>query len=352
MLLGGSLFPRIAYRQARGTAKIGVGQELALDDVALWRLSGVDLKGLTVWDVTTDPDPASPVVLDHVQVRVGILALLRKTLAVTFHVEAYEGTLAGEALLGGEGFREFRGIKATAEGFAWGNVAAIRDKLKVPCGGTLGGDVDFNAGKDIVKDGSGVIHLKGDGLFIGPGELAVPSFGTLTLPRVDLGKLAGEIKIDDGKTSGPPITLTGNDIQGAADLPTQLRMPFDNSMVTGMFQFRLSEPFLKANPRYATVFDLTPQMKSAKDDEGTFHFRAKGPVARGARGTPVIVVDVAVAPSVATLKPVSPTRNRAAPAAACGSQLVSHADGIVYSSETCRFSPCSAWRFGLPSEIQ
>jgi type II secretion system protein N len=268
-----------ALNARKSPGAYGKPGRITLEDVNLYRFSGVDLRNVTIWDVTTDPDPASPIQLDRLQVRVGIFALLRKQLAVSFNIQAYDGTISGEAVVAGEGYREFRSLHAQADGVAWGKIAVIHDKLKVPCDGTLGGDVELNAGKDI-KDASGIIHLKGEGLGIGPGELSIPSFGTLTLPKVDLGKLAGEIKIADGKSAGPPVTLTGNDIQGQADLPATLRIPFDNTMVAGAFQFKLSEPFLKANPRYATVFDLTPAMKSSKDEEGVFHFRVKGPLAR------------------------------------------------------------------------
>lgn len=252
---------------------------ILINDVALWRVSGVELRGVTIFDVTTDPDPASPIELDRVQVRVGILGLLRKTLNITFNLEAYDGTATGNVVLAGEGFKELKLVKAEAEGIAWGKIAVIKDKLKVPTAGHLGGDVDLTMGKDI-KEAKGVIHLRGEGLGLGPGEVNVPAFGALTLPKVDLGKLTGEITIADGKTAGPPITLTGVDVQAAADVPTQLKMPLDNSVLNGMFQFKLSEPFLKSNPKYATVFDLTPQLKNAKDEDGVFHFRLKGVLAR------------------------------------------------------------------------
>ncbi len=252
---------------------------ILVNDLTLWRVTGIQMTGVTVFDVTTDPDPASPIELDKVQARVGILGLLRKTLNITFNVEAYDGTASGNVVLAGEGFRELKLLKAEADGISWGKIAVIRDKLKVPTAGHVGGDVDLTLGKDI-KEAKGVIHLRGEGLGLGPGEVNVPAFGALTLPKVDMGKLTGEITVADGKTAGPPITLVGQDVQAAADVPTQLKTPVDNSPLNGMFQFKLSEAFLKSNPKYATVFDLTPQLKNARDEEGVFHFRLKGVLAR------------------------------------------------------------------------
>ncbi|MBI5497803.1 MAG: type II secretion system protein GspN [Deltaproteobacteria bacterium] len=269
-----------ALNSRKNPGPYGKPGRITVESMDLYRFSGLDFRGMTIHDVTTDPDPAAPIVLDRVRVRVGLLGLLRKQLAVSFNVDAYDGNVVGDAVLAGEGFRELRSVNAHGEGLAWGKVAAVRDKLKVPAEGTLGGEVDLTLGKD-PKDANGTIKLRGESLAMGPGELTLPMFtGPLTLPRVDLGKLEGLIKVADGKTGGPPITLTGTDIQGAAELPVQVRVPAEASQLSGILQFKLSEPFLKANPRYATVFDFSPQMKQARDEDGVFHFRLRGTVGR------------------------------------------------------------------------
>lgn len=248
--------------------------------LSLWRLSGVELKNVVVVDVTTNPDPAPPWELDVVRLRVGLLGLLRKQLAVTFDIQAYDGSASGDVLVAGEKFQQIRAIDATASGIAWWKMAAIQQAMKVPGAGTVGGEVHMTAGKDI-KEAAGDIRIRGEGLTVGPGELAIPLFGKLTIPAVDMGALEGDIKVADGKTSGPPITLTGRDVQAAVDAPLLLRMPMEASQIqNGALALKLAEPFLKDNPRFKTVFDLTPQFKEAKDTDGAYKYRLRGTVGR------------------------------------------------------------------------
>lgn len=263
---------------AQSPGQYGKPGKVSAESVDVYRLTGVALKNLVILPVTTNPDPASPVELDFVAVRVNVLPLLLKRLVVSFNVEAYGGAVTGTVHVGGEGFRELQEVHGNAAGIQWGRIAAIKDRIKLPGEGAVGGSVDLTMGKEI-KEATGTIKLSGEGLAVGPGELAVPGFGSLTLPRIDLGVLNGDIKVSEGKTQGPPITLTGNDFQGQLDAAAQLRKPLDASMVNnGVAMFKLSEEFLKANPRFQPVFDFTPQLKQARDEDNAYRFRLRGPL--------------------------------------------------------------------------
>lgn len=277
-----------ALNARKSPGAYGKPGSITVEDVKLWRLSGVELKNVVVLDVTTNPDPAPPWEVDSVKVRVGLLGLLRKHLNITFDVHAYEGTITGDALLvpNDKGDRmELKRLDAKADGVQWARMALIAQALKVPGEGALGGEVHLTLGNDI-KEAAGDIKLAGDGLAVGPGELAIPMFGTLTIPRIDLGKLSGDIKVAEGKTTGPPITLTGVDFQGVLDGPLNLRTPPEQSqIVNGAASFKLAEAFLKANPRFQTAFDLAPQLKQAKAEDGNYRFRLRGTVG-SPQGTP------------------------------------------------------------------
>jgi len=267
-----------AVNQGRSPGQYGKPGRVTAESVDLWRLSGVSFKDLTIYPVTTNPDPPIPYHVDSLNVRVQLFPLLRKLAEISFQVRAYEGDVDGEIILTGEGFREVKSIKATADGLAWGELEVVKEKLKVPTAGTLGGDVELLLGKD-AKDWTGTIKLRGQGLSVGPGELQVPAFGTLTLPLVDMGKLDGDIKINEGKSGGPPITLAGRDIQGQLDAPLALKSAFENSQFTnGALVFKLAEEFLKTNPKFQTVVDFAPPLKNARDEEGVFHYRLKGSI--------------------------------------------------------------------------
>lgn len=259
----------------RNPGPYGKPGKVTAEQVDLYHVSGVSFRNMVITPVTTNPDPAVPFEVDQLSVRLQLLPLLLKRFVFSFDVDAYEGHASGKVSMSPD-FREVKEITASGDGFQWGKIGAVRDKIKVPGEGTLGGSIDLDMGKDI-KEAAGNILLNGEGLALGPGELAVPGFGSLTLPRIDLGKLSGDIKVAEGKTSGPPMTLTGKDIQGQLEMPLQLRKPPDASVVNnGVLVFKLAEDFLKANPRFQPVFDFTPQLKQAKDEDGSFRFRLRG----------------------------------------------------------------------------
>jgi type II secretion system protein N len=275
-----------ALNARKSPGMYGKPGSITIEEVKLWRVSGVELKNVVVTDVTTNPDPAPSWEIESVKVRLGILALLRKQLDIAFDVSAYDGSATGEILIAGEKFDQLKRIDAQANGIHWWKMQAVAQAMKVPGEGWLGGEVHLNLGKDI-KEAAGDIKLAGEGLAVGPGELAIPMFGTLTIPRIDLGKLSGEnIKVSEGKVNGPPITLTGVDFQGALDSQLQLRVPADQSqIVNGAASVKLAEPFLKANPRFQTAFDLAPQLKQAKAEDGSWRFKLRGTLGNP-QGTP------------------------------------------------------------------
>jgi type II secretion system protein N len=265
-----------ALNASKTPGPYGKPGRVTADDVQLWRLSGLRFTHLVIHPVTMDPDPASPVEVESLQVRLQLTGLIKKAFEFYFVARAYDGVLSGTVTLGGEKGQQLRAIKATADGIAWGKIAVIRDTLKVPVEGLLGGDVDLNLGKE-PKDHQGTLTLRGESLALGPGDLSVPAFGSLTLPRVDLGKLSGEVKFADGKTTGPPLALNGKDLQGQVEVPLSLKSKIEqSSILNGVMTFKLADEFLKANPKFQTVFDLAPPLKNAKDEEGVFHFRLKG----------------------------------------------------------------------------
>ncbi|MEW5848392.1 MAG: type II secretion system protein GspN [Myxococcota bacterium] len=264
-----------ALNAQKNPGQYGKPGKVTAENVDLYRFTGVEFTNLVVTPVTTNPDPAIPYELDKVRVRLQLLPLIKKNFEFAFDVRAYDGHAEGTVVLA-QGLQQLKALTASADGIAWGKIGVVREKLKVPAEGTVGGNVDMTFGKD-AKEHAGTIKMKGEALAIGPGELAVPGFGSLTLPHIDLGKLDGDIKVAEGKTSGPPMSLNGKDIQGQLEMPLALRNQIDNSTINnGVMTFKLADEFLKANPKFQPVFDFTPQLKQAKDEEGVYHFRLKG----------------------------------------------------------------------------
>ncbi|MBN2359581.1 MAG: type II secretion system protein GspN [Deltaproteobacteria bacterium] len=253
--------------------RYGVPSEVKVAGLDVYRLSGVALERLSIRLASTDPDPAPTWEIDRARVRLKLLPLIIGKRRVAFDIDAYEGNLSGSALIDDNRLAE---LEAEAEDFALGKIPALAAKLGVPWGGTVGGDADLKIGKT-AKEIQGKIALTGQGAVLGPGEIKIPFMsGALTVPAIDLGKLEVVADIAEGKAKVKPAQLTGKDLQIAAEMTVTLRDPVSRSTTAGALELKPAESFLKANPKFQPIFDLTPDLKRAKGKDGGYYFKLAG----------------------------------------------------------------------------
>lgn len=264
--------------QASGPApgRYGTPAEVKVEQVGVFRLSGIELTRLSIRQASSEPEPAPTWELDRARARLQLLPLLLGRTRIGFDVDAYDGTLSGSALLVDN---NLAALDAELSALAVGKIPVVLAALGVPLSGTLDGTVELQLGKD-PKEAKGQILLKGQGHVLGPGEIKIPGLtGGLTLPAVDLGTLDVQVAVDDGKARVKPAGLKGKDIEVASDLTLTLRSPVSRSTAAGALEFKLAEAFLKANEKFQPILDFTPQLKRAKDKEGGYHFKLAGTLA-------------------------------------------------------------------------
>jgi type II secretion system protein N len=253
--------------------RYGVPSEVKVEGLDVYRLSGVALERVSIRLASTDPDPAPTWDIDKARVRLQLLPLIIGKRRIAFDIDAYDGNLSGTALLDDNRLAE---LAARAEDFALGKIPALTAKLGVPWSGTVGGNADLKIGKT-AKEIQGKITLDGQGAVLGPGEIKIPMMsGPLTVPAIDLGKLELVADIADGKAKVKPAQLTGKDLQIAAEMTVTLRDPVARSTTAGALELKPAEAFLKANPKFQPIFDLTPDLKRAKGKDGGYYFKLAG----------------------------------------------------------------------------
>ncbi|MFH1810861.1 MAG: type II secretion system protein GspN [Pseudomonadota bacterium] len=256
--------------------RYGTQAEVQIERVDIYRLTGLELTRLSVRLATTEPDPGPTWEFDRARARLQLLPLILGHQRVGFDVDLYDGNLSGSALVVDQNLAE---LDAELEGVAVGKVPVVLAALGVPLEGLIGGTVDLKLGKD-PKEAKGTIVLQGQGHVLGPGEFKIPGLtGGLTVPAIDLGVLDVQVEVADGKARVKPAGLKGKDVEVASDLTLTLRSPLGRSTAAGALEFRLAEAFLKANEKFQPILDFTPQLKRAKDKDGSYHFKLAGSLA-------------------------------------------------------------------------
>jgi type II secretion system protein N len=281
----------------------GVDPKVSIGKMSPYRLSGVSLERVQLQLGSTDPDPGPTVDIDELNVRVGLFSLLFNAPTISFDVELYEGTIAGEVEL--KGLSKGKGDKVEdaflghtfavlggqvggasvvdveVEGIDLGRAPPVVEKVGVPVTGKLGGVVQLELGETPTKDAKGEIDLAIKGVTLGPGELKIPLpglTGGLTLPLIDSGDLVAKAEVKEGKGTFEKLGLTGSDF--SADIEGDLRIArkVDSSRLNASGWFKISEQFLEKNGKFKTIIDLASPLKRARDDDGRYHFDLRGSV--------------------------------------------------------------------------
>lgn len=276
--------------------RYGVDPVVKIDELSLWRMSGVELERVSLQLASTDPDPGPTVELDAAGVRIGLFSLLLNAPTVYFSAALYGGELEGAVTLKGdqEAADSFLGhtfalldgkasgvaaLHLSIDGIDLSKAPPVLEKAGVPVTGVLGGKVDVELGEDPGKEAAGDIDLTLAGVTLGPGELQIPVpglTGGLTLPLIDMGDLEVKAPVAEGKAKFEKLGLNGKDFNANVDLELSLSSRMAGTRLTGDGSFQISEQFLEQNSKFKTLLDFAAPLKRARDDEGRYHFNLRG----------------------------------------------------------------------------
>lgn len=244
---------------------------IEMDELSLWRLSGVDLEAVKLYTVkkgrkTKDnPDPPLQRTLafefDRLAARVQLLPALLGKQTVAYLAEIYGGTIDGTYA---------QSDSTVALAF---NAAGI-DLSRIPPGdgtnsfvfrGTMEGEADLALDSEDVKNSTGTMRLSFPGFGLGKGS----KVGGFELPEVtfDSATLAfeaknGKLEVTEGTFQGSVMTAT---ISGDIALNKRLA----RSRLRLEVVFTLPEDLDK-------LAQIAPDLKRARDDEGQYHYMISG----------------------------------------------------------------------------
>ena len=219
----------------------------------------------------------SRVLLDEVRVGVGLLALLSGSLDITFDVEGLGGTLEGE--FSSDKKKKDWSVKAAAEDIKLGQAKILSKKLGLPLMGGLSAEVDLKVPGGKMNEASGTLRISCKGCSLGDGKKKLKIKGNaflsagITLPKLRMGKMSGEVKVDKGEAKIQSFSAKSPDLELKLEGSVQLRQPMGFSVLNGYLRFKVSDALKEKNPAFGL---LDTALGNAKRPDGFFGMKVFG----------------------------------------------------------------------------
>lgn len=272
-----SMLQRAVQSAGPKPGRHGSPAEVQVGDIALYRLTGVELKHVKVRLASTEPEPKPSWDIDRAAVRLQLLPLLLGRRWLSFAADLYGGSLGGEAAIVDDRLAE---LSLEAEGLRTESIPPLVAKVGAPLEAALDIDAKLSLDKgDKIREGT--IRVQGRDAKLGPGTLKLPvppvSLDCKLKTPMDLGTLDLQIAIADGKAKIEPAALVGKDVDVRVKASATLRSTLTSSPVTGALVFKFDEGLMEREPEVKSALELADlRIKSGKHADGSYHFRLAG----------------------------------------------------------------------------
>jgi type II secretion system protein N len=300
------LKPRLEQR-----ASAELGMEVTIDEVSPRPLLGLSAEGVTLVSrpapgamparspdgSTVTPKPAR-IRLDQVVLKVGLLGLIFGGVDLSFSVQGLGGELEGSYEQSASktapsspappipGRKVVRpqdwALRAELQKIDLASLPAVREAVGLPLSGRLSGKAALEVPEARWSSANGSLELDLEDCSIGDGKakLKVPGNPLLamgvTLPRVRIGRLHGQISIEKGVAT---VRLTSQDRVGEVDIEADiegrigLRNPLPYSSLDVYARIRLN-PQLKKRDAKFELFENG--LASARRPDGSYGVQISG----------------------------------------------------------------------------
>ena len=197
----------------------------------------------------------------------------------TLSLEAFGGRieLAEKGAPGKKG--PFR-VEITARDVDLAELPGIRETINLPVAGTLRLDLDLASPTGRFTNAKGAISFLCEACVLGDGKAPLKIEGNaflgggLTLPKVRLGDLGGDIAIDNGAAKLKGISAKSPDGEISLEGDVALRDPLMNSTLNAYLKFKLSDAFAKSAGTVQTILQMAGA--SGRRPDGSYGLRLSG----------------------------------------------------------------------------
>jgi type II secretion system protein N len=171
-------------------------------------------------------------------------------------------------------------LEVSARDVDMSQLPGIRETLNLPVTGTLKLDLDLASATGHYANAKGELSFTCTACVLGDGKTPLRIEGNpflgggLTLPKVRVGDLRGEVGIDGGTAKLKDVGAKSPDLELTIEGDVSLRDPLPGSLLNVYLRFKLSDAFLKSAGTLSTLLQMAGA--SGKRPDGFYGVRILG----------------------------------------------------------------------------
>ncbi len=262
-------------------------QELQIDDLNGYWLSGVRMKGVTLLTASQEVGtPLTKIEIDDATARYQLLPALIGNSDLNFDAYAFGGEASGSYDVSGKD----RAVDVTLDSIDVGKLQPLVDLLGVPLGGKLAGTVHLSMPEGKASKGTGSVSLEIQDTSVGDGKAKIK--GALALPKIEVGTLtfAGDAK--DGVLKITKLVAGGKDLEVQGDGRITMRELATDSLLDVQIRFKINDAYRAKSDITKSLFGspgstapglfemADAKIKQSKRPDGFYGWTFRGPLGR------------------------------------------------------------------------
>ncbi len=265
----------------------GGQQELQIEDLSGFWISGVRMKGVTLLSASSEPGKTpSKIVIDEATARYSMLPMLLGGRDLHFDAEIFGGEVSGSFEQGGSD----KLLDVSLDGLDLGQVQPIVQLIGVPVEGKLGGTAHIVLPEGKASKGTGQLSLESKGTAVGDGKAKLK--GAIALPRLDVGTMTLAADAKDGVLKLTKFVAGGKDLELQGDGRITMREVFLESLCDAQVRFRINDVYRAKNDVTKSLFGAPgstapalfeladPKIKQSKRSDGFYGWSVRGALGR------------------------------------------------------------------------
>jgi type II secretion system protein N len=258
-------------------------QQLAIDDLGGWWLTGVRIKGLRVISSPSEPGGApSEMKIDEARAKIGVLSAIFGHTAVSFHIDAFGGEIDGEY----DDSSKERDVDAELDGVDLTKIDALTDMLGLPVEGHAKGTIKLVMPEGKASKGSGNVQIDISDVAIGDGKAKLKN--ALDWPKLAVGPITLTAEAKDGVLKVTKLSAGGKDLELGGEGKIQMRDLASESTVDVNMKFKINDSYRSKSKLTEALFGapgstkggdvdrFVPKMKQAHRGDGFYAFKLMG----------------------------------------------------------------------------
>ena len=265
----------------------GGEQELQIDEMSGYWLSGARVKGIRLFTASTEPgQPPQKNEIDQATVRYGILSSIFGGSDMTFDALAFGGEVSGSYETHGKD----ESIDLLIESVDIGRIEPLVRVLGVPLQGKLGGSVNLKMPEGKASKGSGSVSLVANDVSVGDGKAKIK--GALALPTIHVGTITLGAEAKDGMLRITKLVAGGKDVDLQGEGRITMRELATESLCDAQVRFKINDAYRSKSDVTKSLFGAPgsnapplfeladPRIKQSKRADGFYAWTMRGPLGR------------------------------------------------------------------------